>query len=419
MNEHFLKLATENFYASSESIRNFFMGAMNEKAFDLDNLDNKPAISSYGTEFNTIHITGMMLREKSWITDLGFATSTEQVIEGIQESLAEGKKVKLIINSGGGLVSGTSNLADIIYENREHIEAYATGVVASAAMWVYSAAGTRYAESTTVMGSIGVVTSVLDDEKYWESYGIIWKEIVSENAKNKRPDVKTAEGQNEVKRCLTSLESVFINAVSTHLDMSREDVVSKFHEGGLITGADALEMNVVSSLTSYDLAAVMPVGNSAEKIAKNSNIGENVMEKITQNDLDAVQAKLDEANASVTALSAEKKDNEGVIAGLNEKVTTVTADLDSATTKLAAVGSIVGMAFEHGVNKDTAMKMVDAGTQEAAALVVLNTNASSGATGEGADLDDVDSAETEAKAAEDAETEAAIAYAKKLSVNKK
>jgi ClpP class serine protease len=417
MDKHFLNLITENFYASADSMRNFFMLGTDEKAFSFDDLEKKETIiSSYGTEYNTIHITGMMLREQSWITDLGFATSTEQVIEGIQETLAEGKKVKLIINSGGGLVTGTSNLADIIYENRDQIEAYATGVVASAAMWVYSAAGIRYAEATTVMGSIGVVTSVFDDELYWKSYGIIWKEVVSENAKNKRPDMKTEEGQNEIKRYLTSLEAVFIDAVSTHLDMSRDDVISKFHEGGLITGSDALAMEVIDSLTSYNLEATMPSVLSAGKIETKPNIGEDVME-ITQEEFDAMKAKIATAEKSNTVISAEKETLEDSLATATVDLTKATADLTDANAKLAGMGEIVGMAFEHKVNKATAIAMIGAGTKEAAAVVVLSSKATTGST---AKTDDIDNSEGDDKATEDAEElQAAIDYAKKISVNKK
>jgi len=414
MNKYFIELAKENFYATPEDIRSFFMLGMGDKAFFDTVPDKKDIVSEYGTEYNTIHITGMMLREPSWITDMGFGTSTVEVIAGIQATLREGKKVKLIMNTGGGLVSGTSNLSDIIFENRENIEVYATGCVASAGIWVYSAAGTRYAESTTVMGSIGVVTSVFDDEEYWKSYGIIWKEIVSNNAKNKRPDIKTVAGENEIKRYLTSLETVFLEAVSKHFNMSRDDVISKFHEGGLITGTEALEMNLIESLTSYDLSvATMPSELSAEKIANSTN-GDGVM--ITQEQLDAVQGQLDDANASVTALTAEKTTLEGSLADANDKVALVTSDLENANAKLAGMGDIVGMAFEHNVNKATALNMVEAGDKASAALVALDSKSTTGSTAPSADIDEGVEADNKAEADE---TEAAIAYAKKLSVNNK
>ena len=376
MNELFIKLANENFYASADAMRNFFMLGVNmdEKAFLDEPKENKTIISNYGEEFNTIYVTGMMLRERSWLTDMGYATSTEEVIEGIQETLAEGKKVRLIMNTGGGLVSGTSNLADIIYENRENIEGYATGMVASAGMWVFASAGVRFAEPTTVLGSIGVVTSVFDDEKYWENYGIVWKEVVSENAKNKRPDVKSASGLAEIKRYLTSLESVFINSVSKSLDMSKEDIISNFHEGGLITGQDALEINVINDLMSYDMnVATMPTELQEDEPDKiESTLGEGVM--ITQEQLDAVQGQLDEAQSSL-------KTAEDANTALTDKLATAnatieahasgaTSDVDSAKADtLKVCGEIVGMALEHGVDKATALKMVATGDLDKSASV--------------------------------------------------
>jgi len=306
MNEIFAQLASQNFYARPDDLRTFFMIGMNEKAFDGEMEKRKP-LSVYGEEVVTIRIEGMMLRERSFLTDIGWAVSTEEVIDEIKLALSEEKRVKLLLNTGGGLVSGTSNLADLIYENRDKIDAYATGVVASAGMWVYSAAGNRYAEATTTMGSIGVVTSVLDDENYWKSFGVVWKEIVSANAPNKRPDVKTERGQDEVKRYLTSLETVFLDSISRNLNMSREEVITNFHQGGLITGSDALNLGVIKSLTSYDMVATMPSKPMADVKIAISNLEGSYMEKTTQIDFDAVQSQLDNATASIKALEGEKQ----------------------------------------------------------------------------------------------------------------
>ncbi|MCJ2534246.1 MAG: S49 family peptidase, partial [Candidatus Thermoplasmatota archaeon] len=221
MNEKIRALLSQNFYATTDEVRNFFAFSKDINVKEMMAERSKIAISSYGSEVVEIRINGLMLREKSWITDFGFAVSTEEVIEEIDNALEAGKRISLMMNTGGGLVSGTSNLAKKVFENRDKIDAYATGMVASAGMWVFASAGKRFAEDTTMLGSIGVVTSVFDDEKYWESHGIVWKEVVSENAKNKRPNVKTESGQAEVKRYLTSLETIFIDSISASLDMSR------------------------------------------------------------------------------------------------------------------------------------------------------------------------------------------------------
>ncbi|WBC28544.1 head maturation protease [Thiohalocapsa phage LS06-2018-MD03] len=371
MNKHFLALVNEAFYASTDDMRAFFMmGVDLPESFLFDDVEEKTtAISNIGETHNTINITGMMLREQSWITDLGWATSTEQVIEGILSTIAEGKKVKLVFDTGGGLVSGTSNLADVISENKDNVDCYVKGMACSAGMWTFSAGGNKYAEPTSILGSIGVVTTVFDDEQYWQSHGIVWKEIVSENAKNKRPDVKTDEGKAEVKRYLTSLESVFIDSVCSNLDMTKEEVISNFHEGGLITGVEANEMGILTSLTSYNSSlATMPSSElSAEKIVTNSNTGDDVMpNEITQEQLDAVNSQLEAANVDLATALAEKE--------------ALQTSLDSANAKIDATKNIVGMAFDHNVSQTVAMEMVEAGDEGSAAKIALDSKKSNGST---------------------------------------
>lgn len=411
MDERLLQLATQNFYARPEDIRAFFSTAMNEKAYTLSIADKK-SIATHTADVTTIKISGLMLREQSIYTDLGMAVSTEEIISEIKTARAAGRKVDLIISSGGGMVSGTSNLSDLIYEHRDSINAYGTSVVASAAMWIFASAGKRYAEPTTVMGSIGVVTSVFDDEKYWSNYGIVWKEIVSENAKNKRPDMKTQDGQDEIKRYLTSLESIFLDNVSKSLAMSKEDIISNFHQGGLITGQDAHAMGILESLLSYDMVATMPSKRQADvKIAK-SNLGDVKMD-ITKEQFDAVQSQLDNATASIKTLEGENATLNVNLVEANAKVANLTAQ---EIAKAEANKEIVAMAFEHNANKDTVLAMIGCSTKAEAALALLDAKGSVGGTSAYTnDLaeDDVDASKEDADKAELAE---AIEIAKRHSV---
>lgn len=420
MNDAIASLATQNFYARPSDLRSFLSSAIEatkEKSF-FDGEFEKVSIAQYGAETTTINITGLMLRERSIFTDLGWAVSTEEVIDEIKQALSEDKKIRLVMNTGGGLVSGTSNLADIIFQNRDRIEAYATGVVASAGMWVFSAAGKRYAESTTVMGSIGVVTSVFDDEQYWSNYGIVWKEVVSENAKNKRPDVKTESGQNEVRRYLTSLETIFIDSVSKALDMSNDEIISNFHQGGLITGQDAFDLSVVSALTSYDMVATMPSKLQADVKIANSNIEDCVM-NITQEQLDAVKSQLDNANASIKTLEGEigivsgkLETAESDLGAANATIETLQAELASEKVVASDKPEIIAMAFEHGVTKETALEMYGCANKGDAAVIALNAKGTVGSTSAQGDLPDAQADEDEK------ETAAAIEIARKNSVRK-
>lgn len=400
MNILMRSLASENFYATTDALRAFFAFGMEEpSAYEQE---KKKVISSYGDEYVTILIEGLMLRERSWMTERGFATSTEEVMDEVAKALSSGKKVKLQINTGGGIVSGTTNLVNLISKNRDKIEAYATGMVASAGMWVFSAAGKRYAEDTTILGSIGVVTSVFEDKDYWKNYGIVWEEIVSENAENKRPDVTKESGKAEIRRYLTSLEAIFIDSVSDLLGMSREDIISKFNKGGLVTGKEA-----------FDFRAISGIINGTENIRTLNKTKESSMqdEKL----LAELQEKLATSEANIVSLN-EKKD--GIIAGLEKQIKDESEKAEKALSDLkATTKEIIGMAYEHGVDHETTVKMVEKGTVEGAGLIALEHKKTEGASANGGDLDG-NSADAEAKAKAKAEMAYALECAKKLSVKR-
>jgi ClpP class serine protease len=402
-----LDLANQHFYATPESVRAFFSAAIRGDQAHAPTAEGGISIAEYGAEYTLIRINGLMLRERSWYTDNGYAVSTEQVIEEINGALDQDKKVRLLINSGGGLVSGTSNLAQLVYENRDRVEAYTTGVAASAAMWVYSSAGKRYAEDTSVLGSIGVVTSVIDDEKFWESHGIVWKDVVSANAKNKRPDVKTESGLAEVQRYLTSLESVFLESVSRNLGIPRDEVISKFHEGGLITGADANELGFLTGLTSHTGAA-MPTAPTADvKIAQSNNTGEGTM-PISQEEFDAVQSQLDDATASIKTLT-------GDVGAITQRAEAAETERDALQATVDAIPEIVAMAFAQGADSKTTVAMVKAGNKADAALVLVESGKSSGGTQTGADVNEPKPDGNDANEESEEEAELALKLAEQYS----
>lgn len=390
-------LVSENFYATTDTLRSFFMLGMENMADSGIVAEKKKTISEYGSDTATIFIEGIMLRERNWYTENGFATSTEEVIDEIKKARAEGKRVKLMMNTGGGLVSGTSNLANLVYQEREYIDAYATGMVASAGMWVFSSAGNRYAEDTTLLGSIGVVTTVFDDEKYWESYGIVWKEIVSENAKNKRPDVKTESGLAETKRYITDLEAIFIDSVSNALGMSKEEVISNFKQGGIITGKDALDIGAISGIINAN-------SKNKEKVS---------MEK----DVAKLENELAEANDSIGSLNKsleEKAAENAELKSENEKLKADFEELKSKTDSAISIEDakeVIGAAFEYNVGKDDAISMIETKDVAGALKIALKASKSEGASEQG----DLES--TEGK--EQSEKELAHAIAARNSVRKK
>lgn len=357
-------LASENFLATKESLRSFFAMGMGKAP---EQKGEAMGVATYSGGRVQVSIKGMMLREKNIWTELGFATSTEQVAQEIKKALDANMEIDLVIDSGGGVVSGTSSLADLIAKNRDKITAYGKGMVASAAMWVYSAAGKRYAEDTTLMGSIGVVVSVFDDEEFWKSNGIVWKDIVSDNARNKRPDIKTAEGEAEVKRYLTSLENTFLSTVERNLGMTKGEVVANFREGGIVTGEDAFEFGAIHGIINANYTKSEETGMNPEEM---------------EGKLSALRAELGDAQGAVQAKAEELEE-------LSAKLSDTQGELGAAKEKIAAFEKaseenkeIIAMAFEHGCDKETTMSLLNMPKGDAA-MKILEAKKSEGAAPKG------------------------------------
>ena len=106
-----------------------------------------------------IPVSGAIVREQGW-----YGTGQDAVSSALKAALADpsARAILLDINSPGGVVAGTKELADAIAEARtkKRCAAYANGLCASAAYWLASATGTVYAPLTATVGSIGVIMTI-------------------------------------------------------------------------------------------------------------------------------------------------------------------------------------------------------------------------------------------------------------------
>jgi ClpP class serine protease len=103
---------------------------------------------------------GALFRRANIFTAMSGATSYEILRADLQAALDDPavKAIMLNIDSPGGEVSGTDELAQAIFDARgtKPIVAYVGGTGASAAYWLASAADKVVVSPTAVLGSIGV-----------------------------------------------------------------------------------------------------------------------------------------------------------------------------------------------------------------------------------------------------------------------
>lgn len=111
-----------------------------------------------------IDITGILTKSLSFFSFLFGGTSMRDVADAFIAAMTDEEitSIMLHIDSPGGTVDGTQELADLIFAARgqKPIMAYSDGQITSAAYWIGSAADAIYLSGDTVMaGSIGVVAT--------------------------------------------------------------------------------------------------------------------------------------------------------------------------------------------------------------------------------------------------------------------
>lgn len=165
------------------------------------------------------------------------------------------KGILFDIDSPGGIAVGPAEMAEIIFKARQikPVWSYVGRNCCSAAYWLAAATEKIITHQSALLGSIGVVTTVPVQESPDQS-GYKNIEIVSSNAKNKRPDPRTPEGINEICRELNELESQFINAVANFRDLTIDQIKNDFGQGGVLIGAKAVQIKMADMLGTYESA---------------------------------------------------------------------------------------------------------------------------------------------------------------------
>lgn len=122
-----------------------------------------------------INVSGVITRRCEYDLQGGRLTQGQDVIlRAITAAQADPQVRGLLfrINSPGGVVAGTKELADSIAASAKPTAAYADGQATSAAFWLASATGRIYAPATAMLGSVGVISEVVSLSGYLKRQGI-------------------------------------------------------------------------------------------------------------------------------------------------------------------------------------------------------------------------------------------------------
>lgn len=212
------------------------------------------------------------------LTEYGFIVAATMAAD--EDDLVN--RIQFDINSPGGYIDGLMPAVNAIRLAGKETLAFVDGFAFSAAYWLASQTDKIVAASpTSRVGSIGVAIETYDDTKALEMQGFERIILTSTDAPEKRPDIRTEEGQGLIVDMLDDTHKVFVQYVAEGRGIDPGEVSDKYGRGGVLIAENALTAGMIDSIEK------VPARRQAETI------------------LDVVQIN--------TALEAGQKPEEGVM----------------------------------------------------------------------------------------------------------
>lgn len=167
------------------------------------------------------------------------------------------KQILLDIDSGGGAVSGcedTGKLIRLIHDNVKPVTAYTDGMMASAAYWLGCSAGSVYCTKTSVVGSIGVITTHMERSKMLEDNGIGVTVVRGGKYKCLANSVEklTPEGKAQIQQVVDAAYDVFTDYVANARGKSKEYTINSMAEGREFVGQACVDVGLSDGITTFD-----------------------------------------------------------------------------------------------------------------------------------------------------------------------
>jgi signal peptide peptidase SppA len=165
------------------------------------------------------------------------------------------KGILLRIESPGGTVSGTKELADTIAKAKQSkpVWAFCNDLTASAAYWVASQCDRIEANPTSLVGSIGTYMVVADSSKAAEKAGIEVHVVRAGAFKGTgTPGTEITDEQlADMDKTVSGLNQFFLQAVESGRSLSREQVIT-LADGRCHLASEAKRLDLIDDVSSFE-----------------------------------------------------------------------------------------------------------------------------------------------------------------------
>ena len=268
-----------------------------------------------------IDLHGPLMRQPDMISSLLFgATDMDLVTAAIAEAVARDdvKSVLLDINSPGGTVNGTPELAQAVADAAKLKTTYAfsAGQMCSAAYWIASQCDAIYATPSARVGSIGVMLPFIDSTEKFRSQGLKVEVFAAGKFKGMAtPGMPLSEEQRALIQ--SDIEEIATEFKTAVLARGRK-IPDTAMEGQSFSARNAQRLNLAGMVKSRDEVIARLRSMHTARVDTPSR---------TSTPMKTAEEQLSEALARIQTLEADAKAREGLMTEASTQVETFKATL--------------------------------------------------------------------------------------------
>lgn len=207
-----------------------------------------------------VPLRGVLGQRMNLMSNISGGTSTELFSRDVKRALEDPSVRSIIImaDTPGGSVAGTQSAAEVVrsVRGKKPIVTFAEGMMASAGVWIGSAADQVILDSgVTQVGSIGVVATHADVSKREEAMGIKTTEIVAGKYKRAASQYGplTETGRATMQEQVDYLYSLFVADVAANRGVDPEKVIEDMADGRMFIGQQAVDAGLADGIYSLDV----------------------------------------------------------------------------------------------------------------------------------------------------------------------
>ncbi len=215
---------------------------------------------SGGGAVAVLPLFGTIMRRGNMMSDLcgPSGTSVEQFTQQFRAAMNDPNvsNIALVIDSGGGCVSGVPELAAEILAGKKQkpIVAVVDSLCASAAYWIAASCSEIYVTPSSLTGSVGVYTVHEDLSGAYEQAGVKLTFVYFGDNKVKGNDAEPLDDDTraDMQARVDYYGAMFEKAVAKGRGIKAEDVHSKFGQGKVFNAQKAVSSGMADKVGTLD-----------------------------------------------------------------------------------------------------------------------------------------------------------------------